>query len=292
MPSSNTDAFAVELQRALDLLVEVGGRVAAPDATSQAIDAFIEEMEQPVVTIKTDTDPSNPRDDDNAGVMFCQHRRYNLGDTDAEDAFVEEEGREVDGRWMNTDQIDHALACLEEIQQDFVSLRDAAEDESEFADLDALRAFGTWDNAAIQAVIEDLEDESEITERRVLRSNVAIALPLSLYDHSGITIYHGSPRQPWDSGIVGVHYMTRDVLDREFGGDEAKARACMEAELHTYDQYLRGNVWGFEIEDRAGRPIDSCWGFIGDELEETGMLEHADAKLVKAFHEAWDRRFA
>lgn len=31
-----------------------------------------------VLKIRPDTDPSNPRDDDNAGTMVCFHKRYRL----------------------------------------------------------------------------------------------------------------------------------------------------------------------------------------------------------------------
>ncbi len=42
-----------------------------------------------VLIIERDEDASNPRDDDNLGVMACWHRRYDLGDNPRETAKVE-----------------------------------------------------------------------------------------------------------------------------------------------------------------------------------------------------------
>lgn len=173
------------------------------------------------VRITVDSDPINPRAEySNAGVMYCRHGRYDLGDKNAEDAFVE-------------------------------------------------NAKGN----------------------RVQRDDIALALPIYMYDHSGITISHEPFSCPWDSGLLGVHYITKEVLSREFNGDKAKARACLESELKTYDQYLRGEVFGFEVLDENDDAVDSCWGFFGDKLEETGILEYLPAELHEQAKEAWERRY-
>lgn len=284
------DTYAADLQRSLGLLQKLSVSPGVPDATSTAIDAFIEEMERPVIKVLTDRDPTNPRDDDNVGVMFCRHRRYTLGDPDAKDPFSEVDGAEVDGRWMNVDGIEYAMDMLCEAYETLEGRIEALREDPEHAE--GVLDFGPWTLASIDAAIKDLRARLEDTEtRRFVREDIAIAIPLSLYDHSGITISHGTPADVWDSSLVGVHYMTREKLNREFSGDEVKARACMDAELRTYDQYLRGNVWGFEVADRAGRLQDSCWGFYGDELEETGMLEYFDPDQAGALRDAWERRF-
>jgi len=284
------DTYAADLQRSLGLLQSLSTSPGVADETSTAIDAFIEEMERPVVKVLTDRNPTNPRDDDNVGVMFCQHRRYTLGDKNAEDPFDEVEGAMVDGRWMSVDGIEYAMDMLCETYETLEGRIEAMREDPEYAE--GVEDFGPWTLDAIDTAIKALRACLENSEtRRFVREDVAIAIPLSLYDHSGITISHGTPTDVWDSGLVGVHYMTRETLDREFAGDETKARACMDAELLTYDQYLRGNVWGFEVMDRAGRLQDSCWGFYGDELEETGMLEYFDPDRASALRDAWERRF-
>ena len=42
-----------------------------------------------------------------------------------------------------------------------------------------------------------------------------------------------------------------------------KAENLLRAEVETYDQYLRGECYGFQLYE-AGEEIDSCWGFLGD----------------------------
>lgn len=276
---NNEQSYKADLQRAVELLSELARHPGASDKDSEAIDAFIDEMQRPVVKIHTEPFPSNPREDDNAGVMFCRHSRYSLGDKDAENpiedvAIYDLGGYEID---------EHSLDNVSDTLHDWcLRLEQEGHDSPDYK-----RA-----EYAYRWVSGQSEEgfEAERTERR-LRDDVAIAIPLSLYDHGGITIYHGGPRDAWDSGCVGVHYMTGKTLDEEFGGDEAKARACMDAELKTYDQFLRGNVWYFTIEDRTGKVNECVGGFIGDDLDETGMLEHADSELEQAFRDAWDKRF-
>ena len=116
-----------------------------------------------------------------------------------------------------------------------------------------------------------------------------VQLPLYLYDHSGLTMSTGPFACPWDSGQVGWIVVKAEDARKEFsvkalnGAIKAKVAACLEAEVKVYDQYLRGAVWGYVHGD------DSCWGFFGDELEETGMLEHIEAPrdVVDA---AWEAR--
>lgn len=44
-----------------------------------------------------------------------------------------------------------------------------------------------------------------------------------------------------------------------------------------YDQYLRGDVWGFrlfEIDGDDWEEVDSCWGFYGNDPRLNGMLDN------------------
>lgn len=98
-------------------------------------------------------------------------------------------------------------------------------------------------------------------------------LPVYMYDHSGITISTGSFSCPWDSGQLGVILVTREQALEEFGGKrltkkiKEKAYNLLEGEVKVYDQYLRGDVYGFIVEDSDGFHVDSCWGFFGDPEE-------------------------
>lgn len=104
-----------------------------------------------------------------------------------------------------------------------------------------------------------------------------ISLPLYLYDHSGITMKTTPFNDPWDSGQVGFIYITKEKIRKEYGWivitkkRRTKIEEYLQAEVKTYDQFLTGNVWGFETEN------DSCWGFFGDYKDESlvnAILEH------------------
>lgn len=230
------------------------------------------------IKIKQDHDAANPRVDyDNVGVMFCKHRSYTLGDKDAEDPMVEEEVLDYFGHRMTENMHD-------DVWNGLLMRADEAEGE------DCL-----WMAEAIRAVAAELYDMDKWETEHSVRDNIAICLPLYLYDHSGLTISHGSFSCQWDSGQVGWHYMTKEDLDKEFGGDIERGQACLEAELKIYDHCLTGNVWGFIVEDEAGNDVDSCWGFYGDDLEETGILDNIevteDGLSRDDIETAWGNRF-
>ena len=118
-----------------------------------------------------------------------------------------------------------------------------------------------------------------------------ILLPLRLYDHSGISISAGSEyplNDAWDSGPVGFCFVTRETILKEYGGrivtakKREQARKVLLAEVATYDQYLRGDVYGFTVEDSEGEYLDSCWGFIGFEFCKQVAEQVADHHADKA----------
>ena len=104
----------------------------------------------------------------------------------------------------------------------------------------------------------------------------------ALYDHSGIPISISSSQFscPWDSGQVGYQYVLKSQAHKEWGTmkhervdnvwtpvrkyAEADYYELMDAEVKSYDDYLTGNVWGYEIVDEDGDFLESCWGFVGD----------------------------
>lgn len=94
-----------------------------------------------------------------------------------------------------------------------------------------------------------------------------IVLPLYLYDHSGITISLTPFSCPWDSGQVGFVIIRREKMLSEFSATKfskslkKKALQIAESEVQIYNQFLRGEVYGYKI-DPSG---DSCWGYYGQE---------------------------
>ena len=128
---------------------------------------------------------------------------------------------------------------------------------------------------------DDVESWDEWPDK-LKKDGAAIVLPLSLYDHGGITMRVGAPTDRWDSGYVGFIFVTKAKLLKEYGGKKvtkailAKAQAVLEGEVENYDQYLTGSVYGYTIIDPNGDDGDSCRGFFGD----------YDGKDYGALHEA------
>jgi hypothetical protein len=116
-------------------------------------------------------------------------------------------------------------------------------------------------------------DDLEATLRK--DHDAAIVLPLYLYDHSGLTISTSPFSCPFDSGRIGVTYVTRAKLLEGYSKKRlspkllATATRVLEDEVKAYDQFLRGDVYGYVIEGEEG---DSCWGFYGiDEAKEAAL---------------------
>jgi len=109
-----------------------------------------------------------------------------------------------------------------------------------------------------------------------------IALPMWLYDHSGLSIStsNGYPYNcPWDAGLVGYIWATREAILKEYGvsrlSPKVKASVLerLRQEVKTYDAFLRGEVYSYVIFKKCtcdecdhvnSEVIDSCGGFIGD----------------------------
>ena len=131
-------------------------------------------------------------------------------------------------------------------------------------------------------------------------SNLILIKPINMYDHSGITVSTSSGypyNDRWDAGCVGFIYVTKkkifeECLDITEENWKERADQCLEGEMQTYDDYLKGDVYGYELTKKVtvqdtcphcGEVIreyedevedDSCWGFYGDCLEENGILDH------------------
>ena len=99
-----------------------------------------------------------------------------------------------------------------------------------------------------------------------------IALKIYLYDHSGLTISSGPFSCPWDSGLFGMVAVSIEKVKKEYGWKKItaarrrKIEGYLQREIDIYDQYLRGEVYGFQItpEDNDSDILGSCWGYFGD----------------------------
>jgi len=185
------------------------------------------------LSIVADDDARDPRAEwDNLAVMVCDHGRYNLGDEDGH--------RKARA----------AIRASKDYRENW---------EDPYGHKDGL----------------DFEYGPDLF-KAIQRCSDIVWLPLYLYDHSGITMRTTRFSCPWDSGQVGFAFITRNAILDNWGGKvltaklREKAEAAIVGEVETYDQFLRGEVYGYVIGDEEDDHIESCWGFYGDEyaLEE------------------------
>ena len=196
-----------------------------------------------------DDQVENPRTSwDHVATMVCSHRRYQLGD---EQATWDDWAAEQLNRYF-PDEMDR--------QYDLEN----SDNPNDWTKADAY----------YKHLIGRLDEVMEI-------------MPLYLYDHSGITISTGPFSCGWDSGQVGIIYMTREQILTQFGGKlltkkkRHQAQELMRDEVDEYDQYLTGDVYGYVVTDPNGDEVDSCWGYFGYKLAEQeakAALEHAARK--------------
>ena len=205
----------------------------------------VEEYKGYTIKIFADEDVADPRKEwDNAGKMCCWHRRYNLGDEQPK---------------CNPSEY------LEQLAEAYGNIHEALDVESAFdPEIDAAKV------------------------AKLLKENYVI-LPLFLMDHSGISISTGSFNDPWDSGQVGYIYISMERARAEWGGKDiaddmvrSQAERCLRQEVETYDQYLRGDVWGYVIENESGEETDSRWGMYGHDYCLAEARSAGDYQVARA----------
>ena len=201
--------------------------------------------------------PDDPRNWSNVCTMVCWHRRYKLGD-------------------------DHSFEIPDEFMQHL------------YLDVIGKHWCDNHESDDWQDVYKELQ-----------KTDLVLIKQINLYDHSGITISTSSGypyNDRWDSCCVGFIYVTKKTIFKECGGiteENWKDRAdkYLEGEVQTYDQYLRGDVYGYALtkkvihqekcphcgevirEYEGEKEVDSCWGYYGDCLEENGILDDIGTDL-------------
>jgi hypothetical protein len=134
---------------------------------------------------------------------------------------------------------------------------------------------------------KDYSGWEEMKKAIIKDNDVAIIEPLYLYDHSGITIATSPFSCRWDSGQIGFVYITKKKVREEYSVKRItkkfleSAASVLKGEVETYDQYIRGDVYGFKEETPEGKYVNSCWGFYGYDLLTNGMKEHIQAEILE-----------
>lgn len=124
--------------------------------------------------------------------------------------------------------------------------------------------------------------------------------PVEAYIHSGVALklFDGKKTCRFDSSVTGFVLISKEKIDCDLQRnhnkqlrdktDEEIYRHFAQGLLDTWNQYLSGDVYGFETyrvkkcsscgnEEKTF--MDSCWGYYGDDHEASGLLDEARGEI-------------
>lgn len=156
---------------------------------------------------------------------------------------------------------------------------------------------------------DDIDAASENDMIRELQQAKDVVIKyISCYEHSGITISTAITTYPyndrWDSGVIGFAFIDKETFETHCGADKdwkCQAMDIIDSEVKTLDDYLRGEVFCYTLEEKVHvhnetkcphcgevieihddddwEVIDGCSGFYGDELESNGILDELPMEI-------------
>ena len=260
---------------------------------------------QYLIHVRRDELAESPRENDNLAVMACWHRRYSLGDKledkDAE-AFWQRMVREHVPRTDVTNaarngKINGIRLAANPAAGQLIDIYESIPWETggvgpqECLEYEGVNARDLYDYLA---------DDLTPVQCQTLLHPYAVWLPVWLYDHGGLTVSCGERVCPyndqWDSGCLGWIFVSKETILRETDAtaDTWRERGfeILRGEVEEYDQYLRGEVYGYtlyesDIPEDGETPDwaetgDSCWGFFGSDIEQSGIADNIGYGLGNA----------
>jgi hypothetical protein len=226
------------------------------------------------VAIVIDDGAANPLTEwDSPGTLATWHRRYNLGT---------EQPNESPEDYLAS-LVPSSVSTPFEERETLISIREYDNRYSRNSGKTSFR----FDYDSIRNI---LESRKQTAIQKWINDNLVL-INVYMYEHSGIVLSSSPLLSPWDSGQLGVYFLTPEEIEKEFGGDKEKARNYLEVSLATYGDYLSGAVFGIDsitapvtVCESCGTEIEggkieeqesSVWGFYGGDHEKSGLLESA-----------------
>jgi hypothetical protein len=203
------------------------------------------------IYIEQDESPESPREWDNAGIMVCWHRNYNLGD---------QQPKQTPQEWLaNFIEANPTVkAVVKSIYRRYRKTHQWP-------------WHGEYQPYEFSEIMDEMDWQvTDMTD--ILNACGYVFLGVWMYEHSGIALSAQSFRgraqhAEWDSSQLGLVYCPPETVAKEWGtGPDArsKAEACLKAEVEVYGQYVNGDVYGYMVENlHDDTDQDSCWGYYG-----------------------------
>ena len=139
----------------------------------------------------------------------------------------------------------------------------------------------------------DFSSWEELENYLYKEEDALIAIPVFMYDHSGLWINTTGFSCPWDSGQIGYIYISKEKVRSEYSCKRISKklkemiREMLCSEVDLYNDYLSGNVYGFTLTDKENaEEIDSSCGFYGTDYIENGIFDYVSSYFTKAELEA------
>ena len=130
----------------------------------------------------------------------------------------------------------------------------------------------------------DYNGWDEMEQDIIKREEPVIIKKVYMYVHSDATISLTPFDCKWDSGVLGFVIITKEDLKREYNWKVITKKRLesvleninnvLEGEIEVLDDYIRGDVYEFSIQDENGDTEDSCSGFYGSDIKTNGILDH------------------
>ena len=238
----------------------------------------------------------SPRNWSNVATFVCEHRNYNFGDVHN----IESEINDLFGKYVK--DADVIKYFCESRNAKLIHDEEYGENYYEYSvkyrngDSHTYRISADQDECHIAS---EMEDDFSNSEKLMLveNSGEVVLSAISIYDHSGVSIWLGGTAghvdSQWDCSTVGFAYVEKSTAEKEgalragknglYNGHKSWqdwAYAMMEDEMEVYSQYVSGEVFGYYIDsDEYGCECnDSCYGYYGsDSIQE--MIDEAKASI-------------
>jgi hypothetical protein len=115
---------------------------------------------------------------------------------------------------------------------------------------------------------------------KLLGEEPMIFLPVYGYEHSGMVIGTQPFSCPWDSGRLGIIFVTESKVRAEYGRKRItkalreKVLNILRAEVEEMSKWLQGDTWCYKAYNADGTFIESVGGFIGREYLDEHLKEY------------------
>lgn len=166
---------------------------------------------------------------------------------------------------------------------------------------DSPREWGNLGKICVPTRCKYFKDESGLADsldwynskadKKTLEKLGYIVFPLSVYDHSGVSVYIGGKCDAWDSGQVGWYIVNKKDACEWYNAKRInkklleKIENFAEKEVKTFNRYLNGEIYNYTLIHN-GEEVDSCGGFY-DNDSYLGFIDDIYEQLPDEFINAF-----